>query len=96
MATYDVSGLTDYVEENKSEIMHASILGAQTLTYPIDIITGVKYKQTFNFGVTTAPFQAGSTCAFNASGTTTFTQTVLTVVDVKYQDEYCPKELEAK
>ena len=96
MATYDVSALTDYVEENKSELMHASILGAQTLTYPIDIITGVKFKQTFNFGAVTAPFQSGTTCAFNASGTTTFTQTVLEVKDVKVQDEYCPKELEQK
>ena len=96
MAAIDVSGLVDYVEQNKQDLISASIIGAPTLTYPIDIITGVKYKENFNFLAVTAPFQSGSTCAFNASGTTVFTKTELTVVDVKVQNEYCPKELEKK
>lgn len=94
--TMDVSNLVDYVEQNKQDIIHASVLGAQTLTYPIDIITGVKYQEQFNFMAITAPFQSGATCAFNSSGTTTFTKTVLTVLDVKVQQDYCPKQLEAK
>ena len=93
---YTVSGLSDYIEENKQPLIHAAVLGAQTLTYPIDIITGVKFKENFNFLAITSPFQAGTTCAFNSSGTTTFTNTTLEVKDVKVQNEYCPKELEAK
>ena len=92
----DVSGLVDYVEQNRQELLHSSILGSSLFKYPIDIITGVKYKENFNFAAITSPFQAGSTCAFNASGTTTFTKTELEVKDVKVQNEYCPKELEQK
>ncbi len=40
--------------------------------------------------------QADSSCAFNASGDTTFTQRTLTVGAVKYQDTLCPKDLRAK
>ena len=96
MADYDVSGLDDYIEQNKQELLHDSILGSSLFNYPIDIITGVKYKENFNFAAVTAPFQSGATCAFNASGTMVFTKTELLVKDVKVQDEYCPKELEAK
>lgn len=96
MSSYTVSSLPEYIEQNKSELLHASIVGAQTLTYPIDIITGVKHKQTINFTAITAPFQAGGTCAFNASGDTTFTQSTITVADVKMENEFCPKILEDK
>lgn len=96
MSSYTVSSLPEYIEQNKSELLHASIVGAQTLTYPIDIITGIKHKQTLNFTSITAPFQAGGTCAFNASGDTTFTQSTITVTDVKVENQFCPKELEEK
>lgn len=96
MSSFTNSSLTDYVEEKKGELLHAAILGAQTLSYPIDIVTGVKYKETLNYVAQDAPFQAGGTCAFNASGSTTFTQKVITVLDLKVQDEWCPKVLEKK
>lgn len=96
MSSYTVSSLPEYIEQNKSDLLHASIVGAQTLTYPIDIITGVKHKQTINFAAITAPFQAGGSCAFNASGDTTFTQSTITVADVKVENEFCPKTLEDK
>lgn len=93
---YDVSGLVDYVEQNKQDLIHASIIGAPTLTYPIDIITGVKYKENFNFYSADIELQAGAGCAFNASGGDTFTKSELSVTEVKVQKEYCPKDLEAK
>jgi len=96
MADYTVSALPEYIEQNKSELITASVTGAQSLTYPITIITGVKHKETINFAEVSAPFQAGGTCAFNASGDTTFTQSTLTVADVKVENEFCPKTLEEK
>jgi len=40
--------------------------------------------------------QDGSTCGFNASGDSTFTQRMITTSAVKYQDELCMRALEAK
>jgi hypothetical protein len=45
---------------------------------------------------TDAFFQDGSSCGFNASGTTTFTQRTLTVGKIKVNEALCPKDLEAK
>lgn len=96
MAGFTNSSLTDYVEENKGELILESVIGAPTLSYPVDIISGIKYKQALNFMAVTAPFQTGTTCAFNSSGDVTFTQSVITVTDVKVQNQFCPKELEDK
>ena len=96
MSSYTVSALPEYIEQNKSELITNVVTGAQTLTYPITVITGVKHKQTINFAEVSAPFQAGGECSFNASGDTTFTQATLTVADLKTENEYCPKVLEDK
>lgn len=96
MSGFTNSSLTDYVEENKGELILESVISAPTMSYPIEIIQGIKFKQAFNFLAVTAPFQTGTTCAFNASGDTTFTQSVITVTDVKVQNQFCPKTLEAK
>lgn len=96
MSGFTNSSLTDYVEENKGELILESVIAAPTLTYPVDIIQGIKFKQALNFMAVTAPFQTGTTCAFNSSGDVTFTQSVITVTDVKVQNQFCPKELEDK
>jgi len=45
---------------------------------------------------TDAVFQAGGTCGFNSSGTTTITQRTITVGKIKIQESICPKAFEAK
>jgi hypothetical protein len=45
---------------------------------------------------TDAFFQAGGTCGWNASGTTSFTQRTVTVGKIKVQEALCPKTLESK
>lgn len=96
MSGFTNSALTDYVEEMKGELIRESVIAAPTFSYPIDIVQGIKFKEALNFMAVTAPFQTGTTCAFNASGDITFTQKVITVKDVKVQNEFCPKTLEAK
>lgn len=96
MSGFTNSSLTDYVEENKGELILESVIAAPTMSYPIEIIQGIKFKQALNFLAVTAPFQTGTTCAFNSSGDVTFTQSVITVTDVKVQNQFCPKTLEAK
>jgi hypothetical protein len=95
--SYNVTtpGLPEYIEQNKSELLHAAIAGFSTLQY-IDIITGVKHKQSINFYDVSAPFQAGGTCATNASGDVVFSQTVLAVEDLKVENYFCAKALEEK
>lgn len=96
MAGFTNSTLTDYVEENKGELILESVIAAPTLSYPVSIVQGIKFKEAINFLAVTAPFQTGTTCAFNTSGDVTFTQKVITVTDVKVQNQFCPKTLEAK
>jgi hypothetical protein len=60
-----------------------------------NVMVEVKSAQTINVMDTDAAFQDDSGCAFNASGTTTFTQRTLTVGKIKVQEALCPKNLEA-
>ena len=97
MAGFTVSDLTDYVRENADRIFTASILEATTLKYPgISIIAGIKNAESIYNFANIAPFQAGGTCAFNASGSSTFSDRILTVTKLKWNDTFCPETLEAK
>ena len=97
MSGFTVTGLTTYVAENADNILQASILSAQTLKIPgITIQAGIKNAEKLLLMANTAPFQVGGTCAFNASGTTTFSNRTLTVSPLKWNDTFCPEDLEIK
>lgn len=97
MAGFTVTGLTTYVAENADRILAASITGAETLKVPgISIQAGIKNAEKIMLFANTAPFQVGGTCAFNASGTTTFTDRTLTVSPLKWNDTFCPEDLQIK
>jgi hypothetical protein len=59
-------------------------------------MVGVKSSEKINIMETDAIFQAGGTCGFNASGSTTFTQRTVTPGKIKVNEALCPKDLEAK
>lgn len=97
MSGFTVSDLTTYVAENAENILTASILQAETLKVPgITIQAGIKNAEKIMLLANTAPFQTGGTCAFNASGSTTFSDRTLTVTKLKWNDTFCPEDLEAK
>lgn len=97
MSGFTVSSLTNYVIENENKIYSAAILGAETIKNGgITVQAGIKSSEQINLLANTAPFQADGGCAFNASGSTTFTQRPLTVSKLKWQDVFCPDDLEAK
>lgn len=97
MSGFTVSGLTTYVRDNADNILVASITGAETLKTPgINIMAGIKNAERLMLFANTAPFQAGGTCAFNASGSSTFTEKTLTVTKLKWNDTFCPEDLESK
>jgi hypothetical protein len=60
------------------------------------VMVGVKSAETINIMDTDAIFQDGSSCGFNASGTTSFTQRTVTVGKIKVNEALCLKDLEAK
>lgn len=94
-----VSSLANYTEENATQLVASSVLGAKTISLIKDqgnVMLGIKSAETVNIMDTDAFFQDGSSCGFNASGTTTFTQRTLTVGKIKVNEALCPKDLESK
>jgi hypothetical protein len=96
---FDVSALSNYTKENEALLVTSSVLGAKTaqlIKSQGNVMVGVKSAEKINIMDTDAIFQAGGTCGFNASGSTTFTQRTVTVGKIKVNESLCPKSLEAK
>lgn len=94
-----VSSLANYTEENAAQLVASSVLGAKTASLiksQGNVMVGVKSAETINIMDTDAFFQDGSSCGFNASGTTTYTQRTVTVGKIKVNEALCPKDLESK
>lgn len=95
----DLSALTNYVKENELQLTSAAIFSAKTASLIEalgNVQVGIKSAETINIMTTDAVFQAGGTCGFNSSGTTTITQRTITVGKIKIQESICPKAFEAK
>jgi hypothetical protein len=95
----DLSALTNYVKENELQLTSAAIFSAKTaklIEQFGNVQVGIKSAETINVMTTDAVFQAGGTCGFSSSGTTTITQRTLTVGKIKIQESICPKVFEAK
>lgn len=96
---FDVSALANYTKENEALLVTSSVLGAKTaalIKSAGNIMVGVKSSEKINILSTDAIFQDGSSCGFNASGATTFTQRTVTPGKIKVNEALCPKDLEAK
>jgi len=96
---FNVSALADYTEQNEALLVTSSVLGAKTASLiksAGNVMVGVKSSETINIMDTDAIFQAGGSCGFNASGSTSFTQRTVTVGKIKVNESMCPKDLEAK
>jgi hypothetical protein len=96
---FDVSALANYTKENEALLVTSSVLGAKTASLiksAGNVMVGVKSSEKINIMETDAIFQDGSSCGFNASGSTTFTQRTVTPGKIKVNEALCPKDLEAK
>ena len=96
---FDVSTLANYTKENEALLVTSSVLGSKTASLiksQGNVMVGVKSAETINIMDTDSIFQSGSSCGFNASGSTTFTQRTVTVGKIKVNESLCPKDLEAK
>ena len=92
---FTVSSLTDYVNEQSQELLTALQFQAETAALA-NIQTGVKSEAALQILTNTPVPQDGSSCGFNASGSSVFTQRKITTKAVKYQDELCFRTLQAK
>lgn len=95
---FSLSTLTAYTEENAQQLVASSVLGAKTaalIKSQGNVMVGVKSAETINIMDTDAFFQSGTSCGFNASGTTSFTQRTVTIGKIKVMEALCPKDLEA-
>lgn len=92
---FTVSSLTNYVNEQSTELLTALHFEGQTagLAYAHP---GIKSSEAIQLLATSPVPQDGSTCAFNASGDAAFTQATLAVASLKWQDTLCLRTLEAK
>lgn len=91
---FDVSALTAYVEENRAELIMKPITTSRSFDF-LDLRTGIKSGEKIPIIESTAPAQAGASCGFTSSGSTTITQTTLNTSYIKVQEALCLQDLEA-
>lgn len=90
-----VSDLTDYVDQNKTNLMSLTKIVGETGKI-MNIQAGIKSAEALQI-LTVDPIpQSISGCTFTPSGSTAFTQRTITVKPVAFHDKYCLKNLEAK
>jgi len=96
---FDVSALTDYVEQNETELITRSLFLSKTsdlIRAQGNVMTGVKNAETINELSTDAIFQDGSGCTRVSSGTTSLTQRTVTVGKIAVVEDICVDDLEKK
>lgn len=89
---YDVSNLSAWTDENELELTTRAVTEARTLGL-IDIRTGIKGTQQIPLMDTELIYQDASGCDLSASGDTELNKTNISVVEIGYMQEFCPKTL---
>lgn len=95
---FNVSALTNYVNEQNTDILVKSLFGSKTaamLQAAGQVQVGVKSAEALNILSSDVYFQADG-CGYTSSGNTTFSQRTITVGKIKVEEDLCPKTLEAK
>lgn len=89
---FNVTALTEYVNEHRSELMAAAVIAFRSSTL-FELMPEVKGKTALNLLSAPVTFQNGDSCGFNASGNVTFTQRMIDPGVIKVNESYCPKTL---
>lgn len=96
---YNVSGLTNYVETNKDVIIRDAVLGGNIKGETLSMLrkqTGIKTSERLNYLDVNPVLQADTTCGFSAQGSTVLADRLIETARVKYNDEWCWKDLLGK
>lgn len=94
-SAFNLSGLTDYVNVHKDELLTKATLDAKTLRY-VDIMPNVKYKDIIPTLESEITLQDGSQCGFNPTGSDEFGERPIETKAVKVEKEWCYKDWEKK
>lgn len=92
-----LGGLTAFTNEDELKMLVPVLYeapSAQLINAGNAIVKGIKYAKALPVLTTTIYAQDGTACGFTASGDAAITQRVITVANPKFQDSYCPKDLE--
>ena len=93
---YDVSNLSAYTDETSDVYLYQTIAEGTTTGLIPNVQTGIKSADKIKIVNTTGVWQAGGSCGFTASGSSTFSDRTLTVGKIKINLEWCEKTLESK
>lgn len=94
-SAFNLSGLTDYVNVHKDELLTKATLDAKTLRY-VDIMPNVKYKDAIPTLSSSIDLQDGSNCGWNPLGEDEFGELYIETKAVKVEKEWCYKDWEKK
>jgi hypothetical protein len=89
----DLSGLSAYTDEQKNELIRASLFEAKTLSL-ISVQPGIKSSAAINI-LSSTPLWAAGACGFSAAGSTPLTQRNIAVSSIKKNESICLDDLEA-
>jgi hypothetical protein len=90
--SYDLGGLTNYVDALNSDIISEAVLTPVTMEY-VNVIPGIKGTQNVNLLSETLSVQTGTTCGWNNAGDVTFTTAAVTVAALKVNQSLCLQQL---
>lgn len=90
-----VSGLSDYVQNNREIILKDIVLGADSISR-MTIQPGIEKDAELNFLLVEPALQDGSDCGWNASGNATFTKRTINTGAIKVNMAFCKKTLLGK
>jgi hypothetical protein len=90
--SYDLAGLTSYVDALNSDIISEAVLTPVTMEY-VNVIPGIKGTQNVNLLSETLSVQTGTTCGWNNAGDVTFTTAAVTVAALKVNQSLCLQQL---
>lgn len=96
---FNVNGLTTYVKENEKALIKDIVLGLKSEGSTIDKLAkqlGVKSKERLHPMSIDPILQDGSNCGFTASGSTDISEREIATAIIKYNDQWCDRDLVAK
>jgi hypothetical protein len=90
--SYDLGGLTSYVDALNSDIISEAVLTPVTMEY-VNVIPGIKGTQNVNLLSETLSVQTGTTCGWTDGGDVEFTTASLSVAALKVNQSLCLQQL---
>ena len=90
---YNFGNLSAYTDQERLPLITKAVFSARSAALFTKQV-GIKFAAALNLMDTDAVLQGGDLCGYTSSGTTTFSQRVITVGRMKVMETLCPRSLE--